>query len=62
MNLWNMVWELGEDEGARSVLLVSLEDGALWSSAARVAHRSLWKGAEVHEFLLHVLITLKAQS
>lgn len=56
--------ELGEEEGegARSVLLVSLEDGALWSSAAIAAHRSLEKGAEVHEFLLHVLGTLKAQS
>lgn len=57
-----MVGELGEEEEARSVLQVSPEDGALWSSAAIGAHKSLWKGAEVHEFLLHVLGTLKAQS
>lgn len=64
VNLWNMVGELGEEEeeGARSVLQVSLEDGALWSSAATQARRSLRKGAEVHEFLLRVLGTLKAQS
>lgn len=54
--------ELGEEEGARSVLLVLLEDGALWSSAVIAAYKGFWKGVEVHEFLLHVLGTLKAQS